>query len=54
MAAKWNPEGAPFVDTGLGAYLKEAGYMASVYEPEIGMFRVPTLRNVDQRPSPTS
>jgi len=32
--------------------MKEAGYKASVYEPEIGKFRVPTLRNVDQRPSP--
>jgi cytochrome c peroxidase len=52
MSAKWNPEGAAFVDTGLGGYLKEAGYKASVYEPEIGKFRVPTLRNVDQRPSP--
>ena len=52
VSAKWNPEGAAFVDTGLGGYLKEAGYKASVYEPEIGKFRVPTLRNVDQRPSP--
>jgi cytochrome c peroxidase len=52
MSAKWNPEGAAFVDTGLGGYLKEAGYKASVYEPEIGKFRVPTLRNIDQRPSP--
>jgi len=52
MSAKWNPKGAAFVDAGLGGYLKEAGYKASVYEPEIGKFRVPTLRNVDQRPSP--
>jgi cytochrome c peroxidase len=52
MPASWNPEGASFVDTGLGGYLKEAGTKASVYEPEIGKFRVPTLRNVDKRPSP--
>ena len=51
MPAQWNPEGAAFVDTGLGGYLKEAGYKASVYEPEIGKFKVPTLRNVDKRPS---
>jgi cytochrome c peroxidase len=53
MPAKWNPAGAAFVDEGLGGYLKEAGYKASVYEPEMGKFKVPTLRNVDQRPSPT-
>jgi cytochrome c peroxidase len=52
MPSPWNPEGAAFVDTGLGGYLKEAGYKASVYEPEIGKFKVPTLRNVDKRPSP--
>jgi cytochrome c peroxidase len=52
MPAPWNPEGAAFVDTGLGGYLKEAGYKASVYEHEIGKFKVPTLRNVDKRPSP--
>jgi len=53
MPAAWNPAGLAFVDTGLGGYLKEAGYQAFVYEPEIGKFKVPTLRNVDQRPSPT-
>ena len=52
MPAPWNPEGAAFVDTGLGGYLKEAGYKASVSEPEIGKFKVPTIRNVDKRPSP--
>lgn len=52
MPASLNPAGAAFVDTGLGGYLKEAGYKASVYEPEIGKFKVPTLRNVDKRPSP--
>jgi len=41
MPAPWNPEGAAFVDTGLGGYLKEAGHKASVYEPEIGKFKVP-------------
>lgn len=52
MPAEWNPEGAAFVDTGLGGYLKEAGYGRSVYEREMGKFKVPTLRNVDKRPAP--
>jgi cytochrome c peroxidase len=53
MPALWNPAGAAFVDEGLGGYLKEAGYPAFVYEPEMGKFKVPTVRNVDQRPSPS-
>jgi cytochrome c peroxidase len=51
MPAQWNPEGAAFVDTGLGGYLKQAGYEPSRYEPEMGKFKVPTLRNVDRRTS---
>jgi cytochrome c peroxidase len=51
MPAQWNPDGADFVDTGLGGYLKDAGYKASVHEREWGKFKVPTLRNVDKRPS---
>jgi cytochrome c peroxidase len=51
MPAKWNPAGPAFVDTGLGGALKDAGYQASVYEPEMGKFKVPTLRNVDTCPS---
>jgi len=30
--------------------MKGAGFVASVYEPELGKFKVPTLRNVDKRP----
>ena len=52
MAPAWNPDGASWVDTGLGGYLKSAGFEASVYEPEMGKFKVPTLRNVDLRPTP--
>jgi len=52
MPAQWNPEGAAFVDTGLGGYLKEAGYKPSQYGSETGKHRVPTLRNVDKRLSP--
>jgi cytochrome c peroxidase len=47
-----NPLGDDWVDEGLGGYLKAAGYDKEVYEPEIGKMKVPTLRNVDLRPSP--
>lgn len=51
MPAAWNPDGENWVDYGLGDYLKSAGYGPDVYEPEMGKFKVPTLRNVDLRPS---
>jgi cytochrome c peroxidase len=47
----FNPPGTSWVDPGLGGYLKSDGKAASVYEPELGKFKVPTLRNVDKRPS---
>ncbi len=51
---EFNPDGAAWVDEGLGGYLKASGfYDASVYEPELGKFKVPTLRNVAKRPSPS-
>ncbi len=52
MPAQFNPEGAAYVDTGLGGYLKQAGFKPSRYESEMGKFKVPTLRNVDRRTSP--
>ncbi len=52
MPLKWNPDGVDWVDYGLGGYLKSAGYEAAVYGPEMGKHKVPTLRNVDQRPAP--
>jgi cytochrome c peroxidase len=48
----FNALGKDWVDLGLGGYLKSAGYDASIYEPEMGKMKVPTLRNVDRRPSP--
>jgi cytochrome c peroxidase len=51
MPAAWNPDGVNWVDYGLGGYLKNAGYSADLYEPQLGKFKVPTLRNVDLRPS---
>jgi cytochrome c peroxidase len=39
-----------FVDEGLGAYLRAAGYPPEVWEPELGKFKVPTVRNVAKAP----
>src|SRR5664280_76901 len=47
----FNALGASWIDLGLGGYLKSAGYDVSVYEPEFGKLKVPTLRNVDARPN---
>jgi len=49
---EWNPDGLLWVDTGLGGFLKGAGYEPEIYEPEWGKQKVPTLRNVDKRPGP--
>ncbi|ETA82615.1 cytochrome-c peroxidase [Youngiibacter fragilis] len=50
MPKKWNPDGEEWTDVGLGGFLMAAGYPEEVYEPELGKFKVPTLRNVDLRP----
>lgn len=50
MPYYWNPDGKAWVDYGLGGFLKNAGFGAEVYEPEMGKMKVPTLRNVDKRP----
>jgi cytochrome c peroxidase len=42
-----------FIDLGLGKFLMSAGYSPEVYEPELGKFKVPTLRNVDKRAGDT-
>jgi cytochrome c peroxidase len=47
----YNPDGENWVDTGLGEFLKAAGYSEPVYMAEWGKQKVPTLRNVDLRPS---
>jgi cytochrome c peroxidase len=51
MPPRWNADGAAFVDAGLGGHLKAAGFAPSVYEPEMGKFKVPTLRNADRSPA---
>jgi cytochrome c peroxidase len=48
---EWNPMGLAWVDYGLGGFLKNTNYSPSVYQKEMGKFKVPTLRNVDLRPS---
>ena len=50
MPLFFNPDGADWVDYGLGGFFESAGYDAAVYEPELGKVKVPTLRNVDLRP----
>jgi len=52
MPPNWNPDGENWIDYGLGGYLKSAGHGPEVYRPEMGKHKVPTLRNVDLRPSP--
>lgn len=51
MSPAVNPAGADWIDYGLGGYLQAAGYAPEVYEPELGKHKVPTLRNVDLRPT---
>ncbi len=51
MPTAWNPDGEAWIDYGLGGYLKSAGYDQADYEAELGKHKVPTLRNVDLRPS---
>lgn len=50
MPRAWNPDGASWVDPGLGGFLKSAGYGPDVFELGWGKHKVPTLRNVDKRP----
>jgi cytochrome c peroxidase len=42
-----------WADPGLGGFLMNTAEYSSVSSTEIGKFKVPTLRNVDLRPSPT-
>jgi cytochrome c peroxidase len=47
-----NPDGAAWVDRGLGGFLATRPEWASLAAEHDGKFKVPTLRNVDRRPSP--
>ncbi|MCP3982000.1 MAG: cytochrome C, partial [bacterium] len=48
--ATLNPMGKDWLDEGLGGFLKGMGEPESIYGPEMGKVKVPTLRNVDLRP----
>ena len=39
-----------FIDTGLGEFLKSQPDLGP-YQPQLGKYKVPTLRNVDRRPA---
>jgi cytochrome c peroxidase len=43
---EFNPDGVDYIDYGLGGSLKSAGMPESVYGPEMGKVKVPTLRNI--------
>lgn len=40
-----------WADPGLGGFLRATGYSEEEYLPQMGKFKVPTLRNVDLRPT---
>lgn len=46
-----NPAGSEWVDLGLGGFLVTVPEYASLAQANVGKHRVPTLRNVDKRPS---
>lgn len=52
MDKSFNSEGSEYRDPGLGGFLKQLPHYAMFAEESLGMHRVPTLRNVDKRPSP--
>ena len=52
-AGALNPAGAAWVDNGLGAFLATRSAWRELAEANLGKHKVPTLRNVDLRPTPT-
>jgi cytochrome c peroxidase len=52
MPKKWNPDGADWIDPGLGGFLAKTVDYASYAADNMGKHKVPTLRNVDKRPYP--
>jgi cytochrome c peroxidase len=52
MPRKWNPMGAAWLDPGLGGFLETVPDLAHLADDNLGKHKVPTLRNVDLRPSP--
>ena len=52
MPKPFNPDGPAWVDEGLGGYLATVPRFAAFARENRGKHKVPTLRNVDLRPSP--
>ncbi|MGB2908366.1 MAG: cytochrome c peroxidase [Candidatus Aminicenantaceae bacterium] len=50
--AEFNPDGDRWVDKGLGGFLEGIPEYQQYAAENIGKYKVPTLRNVDKRPSP--
>ncbi|MHB8791167.1 MAG: cytochrome-c peroxidase [Desulfobulbaceae bacterium] len=51
MPKDFNPDGAAWADPGLGGFLADVPRFAHLAEENLGKHKVPTLRNVDKRPS---
>jgi cytochrome c peroxidase len=49
---EFNPEGADWIDPGLGGFLLTRPEWADMADENMGKHKVPTLRNVDKRPGP--
>ena len=52
QAKNFNPEGKAWADKGLGGFLETVEKYKSHAAANMGKHKVPTLRNVDERPSP--
>ncbi len=52
QAKNFNPEGKNWVDKGLGGFLETVDKYKSYAAANMGKHKVPTLRNVDERPAP--
>jgi len=52
MDKAFNPDGAAWVDEGLGGFLRTVPRYAHLAEENLGKHKVPTVRNVDLRPEP--
>jgi len=52
QAKNFNPEGKGWVDKGLGGFLQTVDKYKSYAAANMGKHKVPTLRNVDERPTP--
>jgi cytochrome c peroxidase len=51
MPEEWNPGGESWVDLGLGAFLEGTDEYAQYAAENMGKQKVPSLRNVDKKPS---